>query len=107
MYLYCAQDSSADAIDQLNVDNEREREELMSKIEVETKEAKQEVVHQYMSHYLLGLKVKVYIGSIDRYIRLLPASQRNSRVNFGGLGGAVSPPRNWLPCLLICSPAPI
>ena len=54
-----SQDSSADALDQLSVDNEREREELLSKIEVEMKEAEQEVVHQYMSHYLLGLKVNV------------------------------------------------
>ena len=29
----------------------------MAKIEVEKKEAEQEVVRQYMSHYLLGLKV--------------------------------------------------
>ncbi len=55
----CLQDSSADALDQLSVDNEREREELLSKIEIEMKEAEQEVVHQYMSHYLLGLKVNM------------------------------------------------
>ena len=55
--LFRPQDSSADALDQLSVGNEREREELLSKIEVEKKEAEQQVVHQYMSHYLLGLKV--------------------------------------------------
>ena len=51
------QDLSAEAIDQLCEENERDKLQLMAKIEVEIREAKQEVICQYMSHFLLGIKV--------------------------------------------------
>ena len=52
-----SQDASAEALDQLDKDNERDKIDLMSTIDVEKKEAEQQVTRQYMSHYIVGLKV--------------------------------------------------
>ena len=52
------QDLSAEAIDQFDEENEREKLELMAMIDVKKKEAEQEVTRQYMSHFLLGIKVR-------------------------------------------------
>ena len=54
------------AIDQFNEENKREKLELMSTIEVEKKEAEQQVVQQYMSHFLLGIKVNC-AGTTNKY----------------------------------------
>lgn len=51
------QDVSAEALDQLDKENEQEKLQLMVTIEVEKKEAEQQVIRQYMSHFLLGMKV--------------------------------------------------
>ena len=48
---------SAEALDQLDKENEQEKVQLMVMIEVEKKEAEQQVIRQYMSHFLLGMKV--------------------------------------------------
>ena len=44
-------------MEQLNEDNERERSDLMSTIDVEKRVAEQQVICQYMSHFLVGIKV--------------------------------------------------
>ena len=56
-FFFISQDASADAVDQLDKENEGDKIDLMSTIDVEKKEAEQQVTRQYMSHYIVGLKV--------------------------------------------------
>lgn len=51
------QDVSVEVVDQLHKQNEREREEMSSIIDVEKREAEGQVTRQYMSHFLIGIKV--------------------------------------------------
>lgn len=61
------QDLSAEAIDQFDEENEREKLELMAMIDVKKKEAEKEVTRQYMSHFLLGIKVSTLRHSSQPY----------------------------------------